>query len=65
MREQHFSGVVLSDAFPVGPLLNPEWIYRGFRMKGKELDQLQQGMRSALKARIYLGFCPGLPYVQM
>lgn len=64
--EQHFGGVVLSDAFPVGLLLNLEWIYRGFRMKGRELDQLLQGTRSALKAQIYLGFCPGLlPCVQM
>lgn len=41
---QHpFGGVTPIDTFPVDLVLNLEWIYRGFTMKGRELNQLWQG----------------------
>lgn len=43
MTELHFGGVPLIDTFPADLALNLEWVYRGFRTKGRELGRPWQG----------------------
>lgn len=46
--------------------LNLEWMYRGFRTKGREFNWPWQGSEEHPEGSYLWGFCPGLlPHVQM